>query len=361
MSRLGFFRHERWFALPGFASPGYVAVTTFFCPHCFADIEQARRVCPRCGVDVAQWRVEAEVRASIDDLANRVGATERIMALGEHAISPLRRFLRGGAQVIPQQRLFAVSMLARLQSPMAREGLRDVLHDTPLRQLPVSRREAEYQVKDVVIRHLIMRDYPERFADVIYAATGERLPSAVAAAGALGLLSLAPVLVSMLKDDVLERAAADSLERLGEQGQAVVLQALPVLFEETCSQVHARLAVIRALLALQRMDAHLPPWVLSRALADSHPAIRAVAALFDDAQDHTHREELIRGALSDCVPLAVLCRERLAHRGHGFAESARDALHRNAEPDIYGNMHPLPRDAIRWLTMNMAEAGAGSV
>lgn len=44
---------------------------------------------------------EAEVQASIDDLANRVDATERIMALGEHAIAPLRRYLREGAQVIP--------------------------------------------------------------------------------------------------------------------------------------------------------------------------------------------------------------------------------------------------------------------
>lgn len=251
-------------------------------------------------------------------------------------------------------------MLARMQSSMAREGLRDVLHDTPWRQLPSSRREAEYQVKDVVIRHLITRDYPERFADAIYAASVERLPSAVAAAGLLGLSSLAPVLVSMLKDDVLERAAADSLESLGEYGRAAMLQALPVLFEEAGSRVHSRLAVVRALLVLQRMHACLPPWVLSRALADGHPAIRAAAALFDDPQDNIHRAELTRGALGDCVSLAVLCRERL-HFGPGLADAAREALHRNAEPDIYGNVHPLPRDAIRWLTMNMAEVGTGSV
>ncbi|MEY2115110.1 MULTISPECIES: hypothetical protein [Rhodanobacter] len=302
---------------------------------------------------------EAEVQASIDDLANRVDATERIMALGEHAIAPLRRYLREGAQVIPHGRLFAISMLARLRSPMAREGLRDVLHDIPWRRLPSSRREAEYQVKDVAIRHLITRDYPERCVDAIYAANVERLPSAVAAAGRLGLSSLAPVLVDMLRDDVLERAAADSLESLEEYGRAALLQALPALFEEAGSRVHSRLAAIRALLVLRRMHARLPPWVLRRALADGHPAIRAAAALFDDTQDNIRRAELIRGALSDCVALAVLCRERLAHRDSGFADAAREALHRNAEPDIYGNLHPLPRDAIRWLTM--AEVGAGSV
>lgn len=339
VSKLGFFRHERWLALAGFASPGYAAMT------------------PAPGAP----DLEAEVQASIDNLANRVEATERIMALGERAIAPLRRYLRKGAQVIPQGRLFAVAMLARLQSPMAREGLRGILHDTRWSQLPASWREAEYQVKDVVIRHLITRDYVERFADATYATCVERLPSAVAAVGPLGLSSLAPELVDMLKDDVLERAAAASLEGLGEHGQAVVLQALPVLFEEASLHVHSRLAVIRALLVLQRTHACVPPWVLNRALADSHPAIRAAAALFDDTQDDIHRVELTRGALSDCVSLAALCRERLAHHGPEFADAAREVLHRNAEPDIYGNVHPLPRDAVRWLTVKMAEVGAGSV
>ena len=172
--------------------------------------------------------LDAQIHASIDDFANHLAATEWIMALGDRVIAPLCRYLREGAQVIPQGRLFAVSMLARLHSPSAREGLRNVLHDTCLRRLPLNRREAEYQVKDAVICHLLARDYPERLADVAYATSAERLPSAVARAGQLGLSSLAPMLVSMLEDDVLERAAAHSLEALGSDGRAAIVRALPM-------------------------------------------------------------------------------------------------------------------------------------
>ena len=295
--------------------------------------------------------LDAEVHAAVEDFADHLAASEWIMALGDRAIAPLCRYLREGAQVIAQGRLFAITMLARLHSPLAREGLRDVLHDTCLRRLPLNRREAEYQVKDAVIRHLMARDYPDRLADAAHATSVERLPSAVAMAGQLGLSSLAPMLVSMLEDDVLERAAAHSLEILGSHGRAAIAQALPMLFESAGSRVRSRLAVIRAMLVLRRMHATLPHGSANRALADGHPAIRAAGALFDDAPDKRHVAELIRGALSDYAPLTVLCRERLAQRGPEFADAALEALRRNAEPDIYGNLHPLPGEAIRWLTM----------
>lgn len=157
-------------------------------------------------------------------------------------------------------------MLARLHSPAARECLRDVLCDTSLRQLPINLREAEYQVKDAAVRHLMARDYPERTADVTYAVNIERLPSAVAMAGRLGLSSLAPVLVSMLEDDVLERTSADSFEILGTQGQAAILQALPALFESAGTWVRSRLGLLRALRLLQRTHASLPLWSVNRAL-----------------------------------------------------------------------------------------------
>ena len=463
-SSSGLCRHAWSTSLLGCATRWRAVMTTFFCPSCFAEIEQALQRCPFCGVDIAQWRahpyserlihalghplsdvrmisvealgrlgesaaamplaqcalaypvdvtqgiaivnalarlrrdgswegavrslcdhparavaraamelhalnnaatgsapdspdmmdMDAQVHALIDDLSNHVEAAERIMALGTRAIVPLCRYLREGAQIIPQGRLFAVSMLARLHEPMAREGLRDVLHDTRLRDLPIHQREAEYQVKDAVIRHLITCDYPERLTDAAYATSEERLPSAVARAGQLGLSSLAPVLVRMLEDDVLERAAAHSLGILGAAGQTAILQALPVLFEEAKSGVRSRLAVIRALLILQQMRASLPRCAITRALEDVHPAIRAAGALFADVQDNAHVAELTRGALSDCVALAALCREQLVDRGTEFVDAASEALHRNVEPDIYGNLHPLQREAIRWLISKAA-------
>jgi hypothetical protein len=300
--------------------------------------------------------LDAQVQASINDFADHLAAAEWIMSLGDRAIVPLCCYLRDGAQVVPHGRLFAVSMLARLHSPAAREGVREVLYDTSLRELPDSRREAEYQVKDAAIRQLMGRDYPERLTDTAYAVRGERLPSAVAMAGRLGLSSLAPVLVEMLEDDVLERASAYSLKRLGAQGQVAILQALPAQFESAGTSVRSRLGLLRALLLLQRMHASLPPWGVSRALADAHPAIRAAGALFVDRQNREHGAELIHGALGGYRPLAALCRERLAQRDGGFACAAEEALRRNAEPDVYGNLHPLQSEAIRWLNVQLARS-----
>jgi len=300
--------------------------------------------------------LDAQVQASIDDFADHLAATEWIMSLGDRATAPLCRYLREGAQVVPHGRLFAVSMLARLHSPAAREGLRAVLYDTSLRQFPDSRREAEYQVKDAVIRHLMAHVYPERLTDAAYAVREERLPSAVAMAGRLGLSSLAPVLVGMLQDDVLERASADSLEILGAQGEAAILQGLPALFESADTSARSRLGLLRALLLLHRMHASLPLSSVKRALADRHAAIRAAGALFLDRPADACLVELIHGALSDCMPLAESCRKQLTWSDGDFADEASEALRRNAEPDIYGNLHPLRSEAIRWLNVRLDNA-----
>jgi hypothetical protein len=299
---------------------------------------------------------DARIRGWIDDLANHEQTTEYLLACGERAIAPLRRYLSRGAQVIPQGRLLAVAMLARLHSPQAREGLRDVLHAAPLRTLPVAWRDAEYQVKDAAIRALLGRDYPERLADVIHAARHERLPSAVAGAGELGMASLAPDLVAMLADDVLEAAAAASIEALGASGQAAILHALQSLFDGGSSCTRCRLALIRALLLLHRMRATLPEWAAERAHADAHPCVRGAGALGAAHASHEVVADLLRGALSDYPVLAMACRDILAGRGFEFTAAASDALQRNAEPDIYGNLHPLRRDALRWLLSEMPAA-----
>jgi hypothetical protein len=301
--------------------------------------------------------VASQVRSSIDDFANHGDATELIMALGEGAVTPLRGYLREGAQVIPQGRLFAASMLARLQSAQAREGLREVLHGTRLHDLPLAWQDAEYQVKDSAIRLLLMRIYPERLTDVIYAVTKERLPSAIARVGELGLSSLAPALVGMLEDDVLERAAGHSLKALGMSGQAAILRALPALFENAQSRVRGRLALIRALLLLDDgLHTPLPLWPVNSIGKDAHPAVQAAVALFAGEPGSESMKTLVRGALSDCPSLASACRERLVDQGLAFVTAALEALRRNAEPDIYGNQHSLGRTATRWLVTEILKA-----
>lgn len=126
-------------------------------------------------------------------------------------MEPLCGYLRAGPQINPQGPVFAVTMLARLGVDGVVDGLRDALCAHPLRGLAAPQRELEYVVKDAVIAHASVRDDPQKHRDLAFALRSERLPAAVAAAGRLGMGGLAPDLVALLKDDVLEQAASHSL------------------------------------------------------------------------------------------------------------------------------------------------------
>ena len=186
----------------------------------------------------------------------------------------------------------------------------------------------------------------------------ERLPSAVAKVGELGLSGLAPVLVTMLEDDVLERVAGHSLEVLGVAGLLAIQRALPVLFDRAQSGVRGRLAVIRALIVLYHMKNGMPAWLVRRAHEDAHPAIRAAGALFVNSTSREHTVDLVHGALSDDTALAGICRERLAEPSPDFATVALKVLQRDVEPDIYGNRRRLPKEASRWLASEIQKRAA---
>lgn len=352
------------------------SVTSTCCPHCLASIAPHSQVCPCCGAAIAPRHAVAvareavpgpqgidcmarEIRHWVDDFARREWTIERIMTLGSQAVMPLRRYLASGAQTVPQGRLFAVAMLARIDSPEACAGLRDVLHGTALAELPASHHDAERQVKDAAMQALARRRYSLGAADLRYAVAHEHLPSAVILAGERGIGELAPILVAMLGDDVLERPAAYALEQLGDVGRSAVLAILPAWFESARDNVRDRLGVIRALMLLCRMPGETPPWIPARAWGDMHPAVRAAGALLAD-RGPGHVAVLVRGALSDGLPLALACRERLHGHGDAFVHAAIDVLGRNLEPDIYGNQHALSRAQIRWLAAECLKRAAVS-
>jgi hypothetical protein len=353
---------------------------TVYCLHCFASIAPHSRVCPCCGAAITSWNstsvtdsaptqrdhavdlcLAREVREWIEDYARREWVTEQIMALGDQAVLPLRRYLADGAHVIPQGRLFAVTMLARIGGAEACAGLRDVLHGTSLSDLPRSHQEAERQVKDAAMRMLARRKYPQRAADLVYAVAHERLPSAVIFAGENGLTELAPVLVSMLKDDVLERASAYALEQLEEDGRAAVIAALPSWFEGAHTSTCDRLGLIRGLMLLYQTlgVGDIPSWIATRARGDAHPAVRAAGVLITD-RGPGQAMVLMHGALSECFALSLACRERLSGYGDEFVSIALDVLQRNTEPDMYGNQRRLSRRELHWLAVESLKRAAVS-
>ena len=338
--------------------PAWTAAMRTLCDHPVAAVarDATRALAP--APPRAPATAAAGFRALIDDYANHADATEALAALGGAAIAPLRRYLDEGPQVNPHGRLFAVDMLARLSSAEATEGLRRVLRGTRLHDLPANRHEAEYQVKDATLRHLTARDYSDRDDDIAYALRSERLPAAVAAVGARGLSVLASELAQLLDDDVLAQAASDALVQLGEAGSAALQSALPTLFAGERDNLRARLALLRALLALWRLHTAPAPALLDAAAA-AHPFVTAASALFQPPNG-SHARQLLLGAVSSLPTLPDACRQRLDAPDYAPWRAAAAVALRDhpQQPDLYGNLHPLPREACRWLERLAAATAA---
>jgi hypothetical protein len=95
----------------------------------------------------------------------------------------------------------------------------------------------------------------------------------------------------------------------------------------------------------------IPAVTLERALHADHPVVRAAAAL-SAWPGHRGRwiiDDLLRGALGFDRDVADACREALRHSAPQALDAANAALRRNAEPDLYGVLHPLTTEQRDWL------------
>lgn len=296
--------------------------------------------------------------AWIDDLAGHGEAADTIAALGEAAIPALAAYLAGDPQAIPQARCFAVAMLGRLRTGTATAALREVLRAHPLKSLAPLYAESEYVVKSDVLDALALRSYPELHDDIAFG-VDERLCAAVAAAGRLGLSALADVLVGLLDDDVLADDAIASLTVLGQSSSRAIMMRLDAWLLEAELSARQRLALIRALRVLHRIDGAFDSLVITRALKAPHPALRAAAALliWPARRDPAVVESLLHGAIGVDRELAGDCRVALEQAGADIQEQARRALRRNAEPDLYGQSRSLSSEQQDWLKRHTRNQG----
>lgn len=286
----------------------------------------------------------------VDDLAGHAGAADAIAALGEAAIPALRAYLAGPPQPVPQARSFAVAMLARMHAEAATAALHDTLRLHPLKALAPPFAESEYVVKSDALVALRQRTYPE-LADDIALGIDERLRAAVDAAGLVGLAPLAGEIVDLLDDDVLAEAAMDALARLGPAAVSSISNRLDAWLAEAEWSSRQRLASLRALRVFHRLHATLDPALARHARAAAHPALRAAAALlaWPTQHDDAAMEALMHGAVGCDRDLADACRAVLGSVGAAVVEPARQVLLRNAEPDLYGELHSLSYAQRAWL------------
>ncbi len=291
-----------------------------------------------------------------DSPAEHAQAAEALAEWGEHAIPGLRDYLRRGPQVIPQPRCFAVAMLARLHATAATECLRSVLREHPLKSLPPAFAEAEYVVKSGALNALCARSYEALVDDVAFG-IGERLRIAVEAAGRLRLVAAGTQLVDFLDDDVLADTAMDALGLMGSGAAAAIAPRLDAWLSEAAFSARRRLAVVRAFRIMQRVHAAGMQRVIQHALADEHAGVRAVGALlaWPARRDATVMDGLVRGAVGFDRGLADDCRAALAGAGMELVEPVQRALHRDAEPDLYGDERALSFEQTDWLARRLAE------
>jgi hypothetical protein len=292
----------------------------------------------------------ARVAGWIDDLAAHEQATERIMAMGLAAVEPLADYLRRGPQAISQPRVLAVRMLARLHDARVPGLLRRLLHDHPLHGLPPHLAESEYRVKDAAVEALALTQGCATAEDVLFAIRHERLPAAVRAAGFLRLTSLAPALAGLLADDVLAEPAATALSALRPESVAIVEAHIRAWLDAETDTARTRLGLVRGFAWLATGPAARDDTLQRQGLRHPCAAVRAAAALaMREGAAEPVVQALAHGVLGRDGLLALACRDRLRHIGPALFEPAMDALCADAEPDVYGNLHPADGNARRWL------------
>lgn len=290
----------------------------------------------------------------IDQIAGHAEAADAIAAMGESAIPGIGDYLARGPQVVPQPRCFAVTMLARLHAPEATQVLREVLHANLLHSLSPPFAESEYVVKSDVLLVLAAREDDELADDVAFGIS-ERLRVAADIAGRFRLAGATASLVDFLDDDVLAETAMDALGAIGPNTVAAMVPRLDAWLTEAGFSARRRLAVVRALRVLHRLQATGTRQVIQRALEDEHPSVRAAAALlaWPARRDEVVIESLLHGAVGFELGLADDCREALVGAGAEVIELVQRALQRNTEPDLYGDEHALSSGQRDWLVRYM--------
>ncbi len=284
------------------------------------------------------------------DLAGHVQHEPHIAALGAAAIPGLRMVLDARPEAVNAARLFAVTMLARIDHAAACTALRSVLYHPPLTSLQPQVAEAERVVKAAALRALAARDYPERGDDIAWALQVPRLVEAAHLAGTLRLYSMAAALARMLDDDVLAQPAIDALHAM-PQAVPDALRA-PLRSWLARADARARLATVRALLLLGELGQCPAPTLWRAAWRAAHPAPRAAAAVCAWARCPRNAllPRLLEGALLQDAALAPACREALASVPDWPLALLRVGLRcARGVPDMYGDLQPLARADRLWL------------
>jgi hypothetical protein len=222
------------------------------------------------------WEEEAErLVAALDSLLEGEDAVAALIALGERAIGPLRRFLlEGRPRTVYQPRRWAVQALGGL-------GARGVLAEYLSRPVPADPqlRFAENAVQNAAVREFLRWPDAETAALLLDLSASRMLAGLVEVFGKLRLVEAIPYLDRALEDDICRLPAEEALSAIGEPArEALMLSAttsLPAGDAESPSSLLRRRSVIRVLagIGIRRED-----WPRLRSLLQEEDAEIVVLA-----------------------------------------------------------------------------------
>jgi hypothetical protein len=227
--------------------------------------------------DLPDEEIEALVQ-SLNSLHEGELGIDMLVACGERAIGPLRRFLLGGKPsgiFVPKQR--AVKALAELG---AKQVLLDYLEFDESVPDPVAA-HGEEAVKNTVARALAAWHTEDVYQALLRTLQRRRLLGVIEALGEFaGRSEAVPELVAALEDDFCRSSAEDALRNLGDVAHLEFIDAArtpnPSGTRETPSSRTRRRAALRLLESLRLL---VEDWrKVAALLHDSDPEIAARAA-----------------------------------------------------------------------------------
>jgi hypothetical protein len=253
--------------------------------------------------DLPDEEIEALVQ-SLNSLHEGELGIDMLVACGERAIGPLRRFLLHGKPsgiFAPKQR--AVKALAELG---AKQVLLDYLEfDEPIAD-PVAA-HGEEAVKNTAARALVAWHTEDVYQALLQALRRRRLHGVIEALGEFpGRAEAVPELVAALEDDFCRSSAEDVLRNLGEAAHFAFIDAArtpnPSSARETPSSRSRRRSVLRLLESLRLLAGDGRK--IAALLQDSDPEIAARAGAIALSLADRPNQELAVERMIEVLPAA---------------------------------------------------------
>jgi hypothetical protein len=259
---------------------------------------KSRRAFQDLSDEVIQGLVE-----SLNSLHKGELGVAMLVACGERAIQPLRRFLLHGNPsgiFVPRQRV--VRALAEL-------GAKDVLLEYLVSEKHITDPVTAYgeeAVRNTAARALAAWRSDDVYVGLLRVLRRKRLPGLIETLGEFGRPEVVPDLVAALEDDFCRSSAEEALRKIGEAAHSALIEAArtpdPSGAGESPSSRSRRRCALRLLRGLRLS---LEDWQkLAALLRDSDPEITARASSIALSVAHEPDKELAIRRVIEVMPTA---------------------------------------------------------